>query len=106
PVAREPRGRREDRVDPWTVSRSCNFVKKADQIASAAVIGAGTMGHGIAQMLALCGVRTVLVDLDQTALAKGLAAIGKNLDAGVEKQKVRPDEREAALARVSGSRDL
>jgi 3-hydroxybutyryl-CoA dehydrogenase len=81
-------------------------VKKADQIASAAVIGAGTMGHGIAQMLALCGVRTVLVDLDQTALAKGLAAIGKNLDAGVEKQKVRPDEREAALARVSGSRDL
>jgi 3-hydroxybutyryl-CoA dehydrogenase len=70
-----------------------------------AVIGAGTMGHGIAQALALCGVETRLVDLDQAALERGLAAVRKNLDVGVEKQKVTPADRDTALARLSGSSD-
>ncbi len=81
-------------------------MKTAEQIACAAVIGAGTMGHGIAHALALAGIDTTLVDLDQAALDKGLAAVKKNLDAGVEKQKVTAAARDAALARLKGSSTL
>ncbi len=81
-------------------------MKTAEQIASAAVIGAGTMGHGIAHALALAGIDTTLVDLDQAALEKGLASVKKNLDAGVEKQKVTAAARDAALARLKGSSTL
>lgn len=81
-------------------------MKTADQIQTAAVLGAGTMGHGIAQALAMCGVSTTLVDLDPSALAKGLASVRKNLDGGVEKGKVEPGVRDAALARLNGSSDL
>lgn len=81
-------------------------MKTAEQIASAAVIGAGAMGHGIAHALALAGIDTTLVDLDAAALEKGLAAVKKNLDAGVEKQKVTAQARDAALAKLKGSREL
>lgn len=81
-------------------------MKTADQIQTAAVLGAGTMGHGIAQALAMCGVRTTLVDLDANALAKGLASVRKNLDGGVEKGKVEAGVRDGALARLTGSSDL
>jgi 3-hydroxybutyryl-CoA dehydrogenase len=64
------------------------------------------MGHGIAQALAQCGVATTLVDLDAAALQKGLAAVKKNLDVGVEKQKVTAEQRDATLARLSGSSDM
>jgi 3-hydroxybutyryl-CoA dehydrogenase len=81
-------------------------MKTAEQIASAAVIGAGAMGHGIAHALALAGIDTTLVDLDAGALEKGLAAVKKNLDAGVEKQKITAPARDAALAKLKGSREL
>ena len=80
-------------------------MKSAEQLARAAVIGAGTMGHGIAQSLAQCGIETCLVDLDGAALERGLAGVRKNLDLGVEKQKVTAAERDACLARLSGSSD-
>ena len=81
-------------------------MKRAEEIQTAAVLGAGTMGHGIAQALAQCGVATTLVDLDAAALQKGLAAVKKNLDVGVEKQKVTAEQRDATLARLSGSSDM
>lgn len=81
-------------------------MKRAEEIQTAAVLGAGTMGHGIAQALAQCGVATTLVDLDAAALQKGLAAVKKNLDIGVEKQKVTAEQRDATLARLSGSSDM
>jgi 3-hydroxybutyryl-CoA dehydrogenase len=81
-------------------------VKSADAIGTAAVLGAGTMGHGIAQALAQCGIATTLVDLDAAALAKGLANVRKNLDGGVEKGKVTPEARDAALAKLQGSSDM
>jgi 3-hydroxybutyryl-CoA dehydrogenase len=81
-------------------------VKSADGIGRAAVLGAGTMGHGIAQSLAMAGIDTKLVDLDSAALERGLAAVRKNLDVGVEKKKVEPAARDAALARLAGSGDL
>ncbi|MBM3991217.1 MAG: 3-hydroxyacyl-CoA dehydrogenase family protein [Planctomycetes bacterium] len=64
------------------------------------------MGHGIAQALAQCGIATTLVDLDAAALHKGLAAVKKNLDVGVEKQKVTAEQRDATLALLSGSSDV
>jgi len=81
-------------------------MKSADQIRTAAVIGAGTMGHGIAHALALAGIETTLIDLAAVALEKGLASVKKNLDAGVERQKVTAEQRDATLARLKGSREL
>jgi 3-hydroxybutyryl-CoA dehydrogenase len=79
---------------------------KADQIRTAAVLGAGTMGHGIAQSLALCGIETRLFDLDAGALERGLAAVAANLEQGVQKGKVDRQARDAALARLSAAREL
>ncbi|MEZ4241557.1 MAG: 3-hydroxyacyl-CoA dehydrogenase family protein [Myxococcota bacterium] len=64
------------------------------------VIGAGTMGHGIAQVSAQAGLEVVLADADAGALARGVEAVRKNLDKGVEKGKVTAADRDAALARI------
>jgi 3-hydroxybutyryl-CoA dehydrogenase len=71
-----------------------------------AVLGAGTMGHGIAQIAAQAGYRTVLCDVDATALSKGFAKVRENLDAGVSKGKVTAEERDATLGRLQASTDL
>ena len=78
----------------------------ADSIERALVIGGGTMGHGIAQVLAMSGVEARLVDLDQGVLDRALAKVRANLDKGVEKGKVAADARDAALTRLSISTDL
>jgi 3-hydroxybutyryl-CoA dehydrogenase len=71
-----------------------------------AVLGAGTMGHGIAQIAAQAGYQTVLCDVDAGALSKGFAKVRENLDAGVSKGKVSAQERDAALERLQASTDL
>lgn len=81
-------------------------MKSVDQIQRAAVLGAGTMGHGIAQVLASCGIATTLVDLDAAALERGLASVRRNLDQGVEKGKVTAEARSATLAKLAGASDL
>jgi 3-hydroxybutyryl-CoA dehydrogenase len=78
----------------------------ADTIAIGTVLGAGTMGHGIAQALAMCGIETRLFDLDAGALEKGLASVAANLEKGVAKGKVSEAARDAALANLSGSTDM
>ncbi|HET9232881.1 MAG TPA: 3-hydroxyacyl-CoA dehydrogenase family protein [Candidatus Eisenbacteria bacterium] len=77
-----------------------------NQVEEVVVIGAGTMGHGIAHVAALAGLTTTLVDVDPSALERGLAAIRRNLDRGVEKGKVSAQNRDAALARLRGSLEL
>jgi 3-hydroxybutyryl-CoA dehydrogenase len=62
-----------------------------------AVIGAGTMGHGIAQVTAGAGFETRLYDVDPAARAHALALVEANLDKGVELGKVEPSVRNAAL---------
>lgn len=62
-----------------------------------AVIGAGTMGAGIAQMSAMAGYPTLIYDKEESALQKALQAIEKNLDNGIEKGKVTASQREEAL---------
>jgi 3-hydroxybutyryl-CoA dehydrogenase len=64
------------------------------------VIGAGTMGHGIAQVAAQAGDEAAIFDVAPAAVAKALASVKTNLDKGVEKGKVTPEARAAALARV------
>jgi 3-hydroxybutyryl-CoA dehydrogenase len=75
----------------------------ADTIAIVAVLGAGTMGHGIAQVCAMAGCTTRLQDLGQAQVDAGLAKIAANLDAGVARGKVSEELRQATLARLSGT---
>jgi 3-hydroxybutyryl-CoA dehydrogenase len=75
----------------------------AGHMRRAAVLGAGTMGHGIAHVLVLSGIETRLYDVSPAAVEKGLAAVRANLDKGVEKGKVAAHDRDAALARLSGT---
>jgi 3-hydroxybutyryl-CoA dehydrogenase len=66
-----------------------------------AVIGAGTMGNGIAQVFATAGSQVLLVDSIQPALDKGMAAIDSSLTRMVSKQKITEANAKAALARIT-----
>ena len=70
------------------------------------VVGAGTMGHGIAQVSAVSGYDVVLVDVAPQALERGIAQIGKSLEKLESKGKLTAEERGQALARVRGASDL
>ncbi|MDP2578259.1 MAG: 3-hydroxyacyl-CoA dehydrogenase family protein [Candidatus Palauibacterales bacterium] len=72
-----------------------------DPIEKIGVVGAGAMGHGIAQVAAMAGYQVELFDIDAAALKRALAAVRSNLDAGVERGVVDPSTREAALAALS-----
>ena len=67
------------------------------------VIGAGTMGHGIAQVTAMAGYDTVLTDASAEVLDRGLEKIGANLDQGVEKGKVSSEVRQRTLWKLRGA---
>ena len=75
-------------------------------IGTVAVVGAGTMGHGIAQVAAQAGYAVRLADALPGAAASGLARIRTNLDGGVERGKITADERDAALARIETPGDV
>jgi len=67
------------------------------------VVGAGTMGNGIAQACAVAGVDVVMVDVARDAVDRGLAAIDGSLERLQKKDKIGGDARKAALARVRGT---
>src|ERR1700693_1046022 len=73
------------------------------EIKTIAVIGAGTMGRGIAYAAALGGYRTILEDVSDSILSKALAWIHEAFDEGVHRGKVDAATRDAALARISTS---
>jgi len=85
---------------------SASTTSDAPQIVAAAVIGAGTMGAGIAQVLAQSGITTALFDVSQEAVDAGLARIDKMLSRGVELGKLNADARQQALERISVQLDL
>ena len=60
----------------------------AQQIETVGVLGAGLMGHGIAQVAAQSGYQVVLREVDEAALANGVGKIEKQLARGVEKEKL------------------
>ena len=71
-----------------------------------AVVGAGLMGSGIAQVAAQAGWQVVLRDLTDEALAQGVAGIERNTARLVEKDRLAAADREAALERITTTRDL
>jgi 3-hydroxybutyryl-CoA dehydrogenase len=76
------------------------------KIKKVGVVGCGLMGAGIAEVTAAAGYETVVREVSEDQLEKGMARIRKSLDRGVEKGKVEPAEREAALGRLKGAVDL
>ncbi len=72
-------------------------------IQSLGVIGAGTMGSGIAQIAAAAGVEIVLVDQADAWLDRGLQTIADNLDGQVRKERLTDEQRDAVLTRITGS---
>ncbi|HSV19480.1 MAG TPA: 3-hydroxybutyryl-CoA dehydrogenase [Casimicrobiaceae bacterium] len=74
-------------------------------IRTVGVIGAGTMGNGIAQACAVSGLDVAMVDIDDAAVARGRKAIASSLERLVKKEKLGAAERDAALSRVAGGTD-
>lgn len=72
----------------------------ADTIKTVAVLGAGTMGNGIAHVLARSGYTVVLRDIERRFLDRALETVGKNLDREVKKGKISEADKSAALARI------
>lgn len=70
------------------------------------IIGVGTMGAGIAQVMALAGYEVVVRSRRQASIDKGLAAVAKGLSKMVEKEKLTEDEKQAALSLISGDTRL
>ncbi|WP_332899456.1 3-hydroxyacyl-CoA dehydrogenase family protein [Haladaptatus sp. CMSO5] len=70
------------------------------------VLGAGTMGHGIAQVSAMAGHDVFLRDIDESVLSEARNAVERNLQGGVDREKLTEAEMDAALARLTTTTDL
>ena len=73
------------------------------EVKSAAVLGAGTMGGGIAICFANSGIPVTVLETDAKALERGLAGIRRNYDSLVERGRMKAEERDARLARIKGT---
>jgi 3-hydroxybutyryl-CoA dehydrogenase len=69
------------------------------------IIGAGTMGNGIAQVSAGAGLKVTMVDISDAAVARGVAAVGSSLDRLVKKEKMTAADKDATLSRIAGTTD-
>lgn len=74
-------------------------------ITTVGIIGAGTMGNGIAQLCAVSGLDVVMVDISDAALQKGVATVSGSLDRLIKKEKMTEADKAAALARIQTSTD-
>jgi 3-hydroxybutyryl-CoA dehydrogenase len=70
------------------------------------VIGAGTMGNGIAQVAARAGHRVIMHDIREEFLERGMAAIGKSLQREIEKERLTAEEKQKILGRIQTTTDL
>lgn len=70
------------------------------------VIGAGTMGNGIAHAFAQHGFKVILADVNETAISKGLSAIEKNLSRQVAKGTITESEKNDSMARITGKTEI
>ncbi|SAK78455.1 3-hydroxybutyryl-CoA dehydrogenase [Caballeronia hypogeia] len=75
------------------------------KIQTVGIVGAGTMGNGIAQVAAVAGFKVVLIDVTDAALAKGIKTLTGSLDRLVSKDKLQASARDAALTRIETSTD-
>ena len=69
------------------------------------IVGAGTMGNGIAQICAAAGLPVVMTDISDAALTRGMSVVSSSLERLVNKQKMTDADRQAALARITTSTD-
>jgi len=76
------------------------------QVNSVGVIGAGTMGNGIAQVFAAAGFKVILHDIADAPLQRGLDTIEKNLERMLKKEKISEADKSATLANISGVTSL
>ena len=70
------------------------------------IIGAGTMGNGIAQTCAMSGFATVMLDINEAAIQKGLATITNSLDRLIKKEKVSEEQKATALSLIKTTSDM
>jgi 3-hydroxybutyryl-CoA dehydrogenase len=95
----------------WTAGAACHILpfissgefRMSNRITTVGIIGAGTMGNGIAQACAVSGLHVVMVDISEAAVSRGLASVAGSLDRLVKKDKISPADKDAALARIHGS---
>ncbi len=76
------------------------------EIKKIGVVGAGTMGHGIAQVAAQIGCDVVMRDIEQSFVDRGLKNIDKFLSKGVEKGKLDPAQKDEIMGRIKGTTDM
>jgi len=104
--ARGGRGGRRDRARPIRAQfgvSATNLESHMSEIRKVGVIGAGTMGNGIAQACAVAGIDVVMVDVAEAAVLRGLATITGSLDRLVKKEKLSVADKDAAIKRIHGS---
>lgn len=77
-----------------------------ESIKTIAVLGAGTMGNGIAHVFARAGYSVILRDVEKRFLDRGLATIAKNLEREVKKEKITEAEKASVLARLQPTTDI
>ena len=73
------------------------------KITTVGIIGAGTMGNGIAQACAVSGIKVVMVDISDAAVDKGIATVTASLERLLKKEKISAADKTQALARIHGS---
>ena len=78
----------------------------APTVESIAVLGAGTMGHGIAQVAAAAGYRVTLRDVERDALVRAVQSIERNLAKGIERGHLTEEDRDLTLQRIRGAVQL
>jgi 3-hydroxybutyryl-CoA dehydrogenase len=78
----------------------------SNEIKTVGVLGAGTMGNGIAHVFARSGYSVILRDIEQRFLDRGLETIARNLDREVKKAKISEADKAAALARIRPATDV
>jgi 3-hydroxybutyryl-CoA dehydrogenase len=83
---------------PWF--RYHHHIMSSDSIKTVAVLGAGTMGNGIAHVFARAGYRVILRDVEKRFLDRGLETIAKNLDREIKKGKITEADKSAAMGRI------
>ena len=91
--------------DPPTIDGSRKMIK-ANDVTRAGVVGAGTMGNGIAHIFALHGIRVTLVDVDKGSLERALATIEKNLERQVWKGVCSDSDAVATLQRIEAEASI
>ena len=81
-------------------------MNNVSSIETVAVLGAGTMGNGIAHVFALSGYKVILRDVEQRFLDRGMETIGKNLDREIKKAKIAEAEKGIVLGRLQPVTDM